>query len=246
MRTGRTPDHSRRFGLPEGVRFHPRKGPPARLFGPPHVNYPGHDGRLMWNDDLQAKWMIKIKGSLDGLFRDDPNVFVAGNLLWYPVEGNNRTRLAPDAMVAFGRPKGNRDSYVQHQEEGIPPQVVFEVLPHGNRHRVMEFKRKFYERYGVEEYYVIDPHKTSLEVWLRKGGAFQSISETSGWRSPRLGIRFELAKDMTIFAPDCRPFLNYVELCRQADEARRQRIESEKRADRLAAKLRALGVDPDE
>jgi hypothetical protein len=25
----------------------------------------------------------------DALFKDDPNVFVAGDLLWYPVEGKN-------------------------------------------------------------------------------------------------------------------------------------------------------------
>jgi len=27
------------------------------------------------------------------VFQDDPNVFVAGDLLWYPVEGNNVTVL---------------------------------------------------------------------------------------------------------------------------------------------------------
>jgi Uma2 family endonuclease len=240
MRTGRTPDHSRRFGLPEGVRFHPRKGPPSRLFGLPHVNYPACDGRLMWNDDLQAKWMIKIKGGLDALFRDDPNVFVAGDLLWYPVEGNNRTRLAPDAMVAFGRPKGHRDSYVQHQEGGIPPQVVFEVMPYGNRHRVMEFKRKFYERYGVEEYYVIDPHKVEREVWLREGEILRPVNVTSNWTSPRLGIRIELACNLTIYRPDGRPFETFQEISRRADW-----LAARNRADRLAAKLRALGIDPE-
>ena len=43
---------------------------------------------------------------LFGSFNDDPNVFVAGDLLWYPVEGNPKVRSAPDAMVAFGRPNG--------------------------------------------------------------------------------------------------------------------------------------------
>jgi hypothetical protein len=44
-------------------------------------------------------------GGLDAWFRHDPQVFVAGDLLWYPVEGNNRLSTAPDVMVAFGRPK---------------------------------------------------------------------------------------------------------------------------------------------
>ena len=32
------------------------------------------------------------------------NVFVAGDLLWYPVEGNNKLRQAPDVMAIFGIP----------------------------------------------------------------------------------------------------------------------------------------------
>ena len=71
-------------------------------------------------------------GNLDEVFRDDPQVFVAGNLLWYPVEGDNKTRAAPDAMVVFGRPKGDRSSYLQWLEGNIAPQVVFEVLSPGN------------------------------------------------------------------------------------------------------------------
>ena len=45
-------------------------------------------------------------------------------LLWYAVEGDNKIRQAPDAMVAFGRPKGYRGSYRQWEEGGIAPQVV--------------------------------------------------------------------------------------------------------------------------
>ncbi|MCL1468412.1 hypothetical protein [Argonema galeatum] len=52
---------------------------------------------------------------------------------WYPVEGNNTIRPAPDVMVVFARPKGespsktlcDRGSYQQWRENNIPPQVVF-------------------------------------------------------------------------------------------------------------------------
>jgi hypothetical protein len=50
-------------------------------------------------------------GGLDAVFSGDPNVFVAGNLLWYPVEDEPTNRAAPDAMVIFGRPKGDRGSF---------------------------------------------------------------------------------------------------------------------------------------
>jgi hypothetical protein len=248
-----TSDHRQWLDPTPGVRFRPRDEPPEPLFGPPHVNYPARDGRALWDDTLQAKWILRIKGGLDTLFRDHPDVFVAGNLMWYPVEGNNRRRLAPDAMVVFGRPKGDRESYVQHEEAGIPPLVVFEVLSPSNGKRVMDYKRDFYERHGVREYYVFDPYMIRLGAWLREGDAFRLIPEASGWISPQLDIRFELGDDMTIFAPDGRPFVDYAELARQrdearlrAEEARRQRVEWEQKADRLAARLRALGVDPDE
>jgi Uma2 family endonuclease len=246
-------DRRRSVGLPEGVRFHPRKGAPAPLFGPPNVNYPACDGRIMCNDTLQGDWMVRVEGSLGALFSDDPNVYVTADLLWYPVEGNNRRRLAPDVMVIFGRPEGDRESYVQHEEGGVPPQVVFEVLPLGFAQRVMDYKRDFYERYGVEEYYVLDPHETGLEAWLREGDSFRMIADPSDWVSPRLGIRFEVGADLTIYRPDGRRFESYVELARRAeqerlraDEAKRRADEAKRRAERSAAKLRAMGLDPDE
>jgi Uma2 family endonuclease len=123
----------------------------------PVVIYPDSDGQPMADNTRQYEWIVTIKGNLDILFRDDPNVFVAGDLLWYPVEGDNKTRQAPDTMVAFGRPKGDRGSYRQWEEGGIAPQVVFELLSPGNRAGKMIRKFRFYEQYGVEEYYIYDP-----------------------------------------------------------------------------------------
>ena len=104
--------------------------------------------------------IVLIKKNLDLLFINDPNVFVAGDLLWYPIEGDNKNRIAPDVMVILGRPKGDRGSYQQWKEDNIPPQVVFEILSPGNTVKEMVKKYKFYEHYGVEEYYLYDPAKT--------------------------------------------------------------------------------------
>ncbi len=108
----------------------------------------------MSNNTEQFDWIVMIKENLECLFANDPNVFVAGDLLWYPIEGDNTIRTAPDAMVVFGRPKGRRGSYMQWVEGGIAPQVAFEILSPGNRTSEMAKKLKFYERYGVEEYYL--------------------------------------------------------------------------------------------
>ena len=89
------------------------------------IDYPDSDGQPMSDNTLQFEWIATIKGGLDAMFRDDPNVFVAGDLLWYPVEGNNKIRSAPDAMVVFNRPKGHRGSYQQWNEGGIAPERGF-------------------------------------------------------------------------------------------------------------------------
>jgi Uma2 family endonuclease len=227
---------------------------------PPEIEYPDDDGKPLSDNTLQYEWIVTIKGGLDAVFRDNPNVFVAGNLLWYPVEGDNRTRQAPDAMVAFGRPKGYRGSYMQWREGGIAPQVAFEVLSPKNRRGEMERKRKWYFRFGVEEYYEYDPDRVRLRGWIRQGEEAVEILPMNGWTSPRLGIRFELADDLTIHGPDGRPFETYVEIARQREEAQHQRDEIQRqrddvqqqrdeiqqRADRMAARLRELGLDPDE
>ena len=75
----------------------------------------------MSENTLQFEWIVTLKGGLEARFRDRQDVFVAGDLLWYPVEGDPLIRSAPDTMVVFGRPKGYRGSYKQWEEGESPP-----------------------------------------------------------------------------------------------------------------------------
>lgn len=65
------------------------------------IIYPDRDGQPMSDNTKQFRWIVTIKENLELLFAEDPHVFVAGDLLWYPVEGNNAIRNAPDVMVVF-------------------------------------------------------------------------------------------------------------------------------------------------
>jgi Uma2 family endonuclease len=213
----------------------------------PKVVYPESDGQPMADNTRQFRWIMTIEGGLDALFKDDPNVFVAGDLLWYAVEGKPNIRMAPDAMVVFGRPKGDRGSYQQWREDGIAPQVVFEVRSPGNRLAEMIKKFQFYDRYGVEEYYIYDPDAGELSGWMRApDGDLMEIETMGGWVSPRLKVRFELRDgELELYYPDSRKFASYLELIEQRDQARQQAEQAQDRAERLAAQLRALGVDPE-
>ena len=226
----------------------------------PAIEYPEDDGKPMVENTLQYRWIVTIKEGVEIQFDGDPDVFVAADLLWYPVEGNNEIRTAPDIMIVFGRPKGDRGSYKQWQEGGVPVTVVFEVLSPGNTVPEMADKFAFYEDHGVEEYYIYDPDFHTLEGWLRENGTLKPIEAMNGWVSPRLGIRFGLSDDgLQLYRPDGQPFLTELELDRQADEWR-QRADDEKRradeqqdranaesrrAERLAAQLKALRIEPE-
>ncbi|SDW63297.1 Uma2 family endonuclease [Thiocapsa roseopersicina] len=220
----------------------------------PDDPYPESDGQPMAENTEQFDWIVKIKENLEILFADRPDVFVAGDLLWYPVSDRRVSGpVAPDVMVVFGRPKGRRGCYKQWEEGGVAPQVVFEILSPANSLKEMADKLAYYELYGVEEYYLYDPGTNRLELWIRQGERLCLISHINGWVSPRLGIRFALTPEtLEIFGPNGRPFLTSIELARRADHAAARAQEQatlaqqeHERAERLAARLRALGIDPD-
>jgi Uma2 family endonuclease len=194
------------------------------------IIYPDCDGQPMSDNTLQFSWIVKIKENLEILFANDPDVFVAGDLLWYPVEGSNTIKRAPDAMAVFGRPKGYRGSYQQWLEENIAPQVVFEILSPGNRLAEMTAKFEFYDQYGVEEYYIYDPDRVDFTGWLRQSGRLQGITNISGWVSPRLGVRFELNEELEIYTPAGELFLSPLEISQKAEAAQLESVRQQTRA----------------
>lgn len=225
------------------------------------VIYPDSDGKPMSDNTKQFRWILTIQQNLAWLFAGDPNVFVAGNLLWYPVEGNNKIRIGPDVMVVFGRPKGDRGSYQQWLEENIAPQVVFEIFSPGNRFTEMNQKQAFYDRRGVEEYYLYDPERNDFSGWIRSEGRLDVIEPIENWVSPRLGIRFDSSgEELQIYRPDGEPFASYEEVSRRLEQAQQlaeqaqqraqqaeQRAEqAEQRAALLAERLREMGIDPEQ
>ncbi|HMV49640.1 MAG TPA: Uma2 family endonuclease [Blastocatellia bacterium] len=240
----------------------------------PEIIYPDSDDEPMAENTIQYRYIITIQPGLDSLFADDPNVFVAADLFWYPVEGRPDIHYAPDTMVVFGRPKGDRGSYKQWEEDGIAPQVVFEIISPGNTWRKLVEKRSFYERYGVEEYYEYDPEQGVLGIWQRNEERLQPTAHAGEWRSRRLGVTLKLEEngELSLYHPDGRKFLTPVEQEARAREAEAKAREAEAktreaeakareaeetamqertRADqteqinqRLLSKLRELGVDP--
>ena len=84
----------------------------------------------------------------------------------------------------------------------------------------MEEKFNFFERFGVEEYYLYDPERGSLQGWMRTGHRLLKIPEMVGWRSPRMGVRFDMdGKALRLYYPDESPFLPIQEIQKKREEA---------------------------
>lgn len=222
---------------------------------------PDSDGKPMADNTEQFRWIVLIKENLEIQFANDPNVFIAGDLLWYPVKSRIVPPVAPDAMVVFGRPKGRRGSYRQWNEENIAPQVVFEIRSPCNTDADMDYKLEFYDTHGVEEYYFYDPDSHQFLGYWRTGEHLSLIQQINQWVSPRLGIRFDLTGDEpTIYRSTGQRFLSSIELEQRAALAEQQldqaelqleqtsqQLEQERQSRQtLLNKLRSMGINPED
>ncbi|MEM1122630.1 MAG: Uma2 family endonuclease [Bacteroidota bacterium] len=204
----------------------------------------------MADNTRQWNWINFIKNNLEEATIGQ-ETFVASDLFWYPVEGNNKIRVAPDVMVAFGRPKGDRNSYLQWREDNVTPTIVFEILSPGNTKKEMAKKLLFYQKYLVEEYYVYDPLLNTLEIYQRKGKKLIDVT-TKNWISPLMKFRMRWAEDtLEMYHADGRPFLSHIELSEKMKavevemlKAKSEADKANKKAELMAAKLKALGIDP--
>jgi len=209
------------------------------------VFYPDDDGQPMASNTEQYRWIVMTEQNLDCLLSD---AFVAGDLFWYPIEGRADISVAPDVMVALGRPKGKRLSYKQWVEDNVPPQVVFEILSPSNTRKEMDAKLLFFERQKVEEYYLYDTEKKELSGFVRGELGLTPIADIgNGWVSPLMDVRFDMSTgELQLFYPDGKPFLTYSEVLNKAEAAEQKAEAAEQKANRLAEKLKELGIDPEQ
>ena len=213
---------------------------------PTDVSYPEDDGNRMAENTKQYRWIVIIKENLEILLANNLDAFIAGDLLWYPIEGDNVTCASPDVMVILGRPKGDRGSYQQWKEGNVAPKVTFEIMSPSNTQREMQEKRTFYEIHGVDEFYIYDPDRFRLSGYIRQGGRLLPIVNMEGWVSPSLNIRFNKGDpELEIYYPDGRKFLSTLEFNELVVETGQQLDLVTQERDRLLEQLRAMGINPD-
>ena len=212
--------------------------------------YPESDGQPVGENTIHFRLIVMIQETLNALFREANDVFVAADLFWYPVQlsaeeianQEEPSRQAPDVMVVFGVEKKDRQSYRQWQENDIAPQVVFEIVSPGNSKEEMDKKFAFYQTHGVEEYYAYNPKRNRLQGWLRNGDRLVEITPMEGWKSPRLGVGFTtVSGELRLISPDGEVLGTYLDVVQERD---RQKLEKEReRLDKELERQRANSAE---
>jgi Uma2 family endonuclease len=214
------------------------------------VTYPDSDGLPMAESDAARDYLIYSIEALDSYFQENVNVYVSGNLFIYYEQGNPRAVVAPDVFVVFGVKKKKRPSYKIWEEEGKVPDLVLEITSKSTASEDRGTKRGLYAYLGVKEYFQYDPTadylKPSLQGFRLIEGNYlpipeQIYSDRLSVYSETLGLELwlEANGEMRFYDPKTGTKLLSP---REMEQAKHQ---AEQRANKLAAKLRELGIDPD-
>ncbi|WP_448540054.1 Uma2 family endonuclease [Roseiflexus sp.] len=167
----------------------------------PIIEYPESDGKPVGETDVHRREILHTIETLERHFRDAPDIYVSGNLMFYYEEGNPSAVVSPDVFVVKGVRKGLRRTY-KLWDEGVAPCVVIEMTSRSTRLEDKGNKRALYALLGVREYFLFDPLgeylKPPLQGFTLVDGEYAPLPFESdgGIISRELGLK--LYRDETV------------------------------------------------
>jgi len=240
--------------------------PPPKEVLPTMYNLPSEDSEEPGLPDQFHIWQPRL---LEDTFQppnyESDEVFIASDLNLYYDARNHLWYKRPDwfAVLGASRLYQERDlrlSYVVWQE-GINPTVVVELLSPGTEKEDLgqtlrevnqpPSKWEVYERILRIPYYIIfDRYNNKLQIFQNIAGRYQEISftQTPVWLpSVELAIGLWQGTFQGIERLWLRWYDRQGNLIPTPAEKSQQQLEQQRtKAERLAAKLRELGVNPEE
>ena len=218
----------------------------------PEIFYPSSDGEPLAETSLHIDAIIAIVTALrlylqETSFQAQPAIVLTNQFLYY-AQGWPRLRVAPDVMVIFGVDPGPRDNFKIWQE-GQVPAIVFEVTSAATQDQDQGFKKGLYQQLGVQEYWLFDPKgewiKEKLRGYRLENEGYLAISDSC---SLVLQLRLNVEEQLlSFYRLDTNEKLPILEDMAVALRQALAQVETERqRADRLAEKLRELGLNPEQ
>ena len=103
---------------------------------------------------------------------------------------DEKNHFIPDLLVVC-----DRDKIKENHVEGAPDFVV-EILSPSTRKRGLSSKRDVYEKFGVKEYWIIDPKSKTVDVYVLRDGRYTMTSSHHPYTEAELdGLEEDEKKD---------------------------------------------------
>jgi Uma2 family endonuclease len=140
----------------------------------------------MGETPLHVKNIAYTLIALEAFFKDDPMVFVAGNMFVYYVPGNQHRHVSPDIFMVRGIPKVTtppRECYLVWENK--PIDFVLEMTSDSTREQDVKHKMSIYQdTLRIPEYFLFDPHEEYLHPPLQGyrlvGNHYAQIAAVNG------------------------------------------------------------------
>jgi Uma2 family endonuclease len=200
------------------------------------------------DSSLHLQQLLLLLKCLDWLWKDRNDYFAAGNLTVYysPNQRKSEDFRGPDLFVVLGVEKRPRKSWVVWEEDGQYPHIIIELLSDSTAKTDRGFKKTLYANvFRTPDYFWFDPGSLEFQGFHLLDGTYEALEPNALghlW-SQQLGLFVGIhAETLRFFMPDG----TLVPTPEETAEAEHQRAEFEcQRNERLVAKLRELGVEPD-
>jgi Uma2 family endonuclease len=204
---------------------------------------------------LHAEQLLILVTCLQWLWHDRHDFFIGHNLTIYfsRQQLKNQDFRGPDFFLVKQTEQRPRRSWVVWEEDGKYPDLIIELLSDSTASVDKGLKKELYQsRFRPPEYFWFSPDTLELAGFRLIGHQYQSIAlESNGYLwSEELGLHLGIHdQKLRYFTPEGNLVLTPAAASiqeRQRAEQEHQRAEQERqRADRLAAQLKAMGVNPD-
>jgi len=192
--------------------------------------------------ELHLRQILLLIQCLDWLWRDRQDYYAFGNLTIYysPKQRKSEDFRGPDFFVVLGTERRPRKSWVVWEEEGKYPHVIIELLSDSTAQTDRGLKKQLYQdTFRTPDYFWFDPHSLEFEGFHLVDGTYRPLeANEQGWRwSEQLGLYVGIHENqLRFFTPEGT-------LVPSPEESA---VAEHQRSEKLAAKLRELGIDPDE
>jgi Uma2 family endonuclease len=208
----------------------------------------------LWSDEppleteLHLRQIILLLQCLEWVWRDRNDFYAVGNLTIYysPRQLKSEYFRGPDFFVVLGTERKTRKSWVVWEEDGKYPNVILEILSDSTVKTDKGLKKTIYQdTFRTPDYFWFDPYTQEFAGFHLLDGKYEPLQQNAQgflW-SQQLGlylgvhqgfVRFFTADGQLVPTPE-----------EEAQQAQLQAQQAQQKAERLAAKLRELNIDPD-